>query len=170
MLDALLARLFKSTLDAAGSRAGGWFLAVAAFALALAAVPLIALHLYWIGFAVFVFSRLLSAVAAHAGAEYPAGPVLDVIAFAALPFAFALGDPVVSLQAVLMMFGLAVHAAAYLRFGRGWIGETELVIAFGLACFFPEKFGLVAYATSIVCAVSAGVQIGAQSSSKTGSS
>lgn len=162
MLDALLAKLFKTPLDAVGGRFGGALLALAAFVVSLAAVPLIALHYYWIALAVFVFGRIVAAVASHAAVEYPAGPVLDAVAFAALPFGFALGDPSVALAAVLMMFGLAVQSSVTLRFGRGWIGESELVIAFAVACIFPDRFGIVAYVTSVLCSLAAGVQLGAR--------
>lgn len=160
MFDALLARLFKPVLDRLGGRFGGPLLALAAFVIGLGAVPLITRQVYLIGFGVFVLSRLLSSIAAHAPEPYPAGPVLEVVGFAALPFAFALADPSISLQAVLMMVGLAAWSSAFLVFGRGFIAGAELLIAFGIAAAFPGWFGLVAYGTCVLCAVSAGIQLG----------
>ncbi len=162
MLDALLARPLHKPLDAMGARFSGAWLALSAFVVSLAAVPLIVRQFYWIALAVFVLGRILAAIAAHGSKEYPPGPVLDVVAFAVLPFGFALGDPTVALAAVLMMFGLSVQSAVTLRFGRGFIGETELVIAFAVACLFPQHFGIVAYVTSVLCSVSASVQLGAR--------
>ncbi len=161
MLDALLSRLFGRALESVGGRFEARILALAAFLAGLAAVPLIARHFYAVGLVVFLVSRIIWALAAHGRSGYAAAPVLEVLNFAALPFGFALADPTVALAAVLMMFGLSAVAMATLKFGRGWMAPSELVIAFAIVCIVPERFGVVAYATAVLCFISAGVQIGA---------
>jgi hypothetical protein len=162
MLDAILSRLFGPALDAVGRRLGkgATALALAAFVICLGAVPLVALHFALIGLAVFVAGKILSAIAARVAEDRALNDVLDAVSFAALPFGFALGDPSTALPAVLMMFGLAAQSAASLKFGRGLIGATELLLAFAVACVFPDRFGIVAYVAAVLCFVSAGVRIG----------
>jgi hypothetical protein len=163
MLDALLARLFGPALDAVGRRfgRGAAALALFAFVLGLAALPLIAFRHYWPALAVFVAGRIVSAVAARAADGNAAGPVMDAVSFAALPFAFALADPSRALAAVFVMFALSAQSAAALRFGRGLIADTELLIAFAVPCVFPAQFPAVAYILGVLCFVSAGVQVAA---------
>ncbi len=164
MLDALLSRVFGRALESVGGRFAAPALAVIAFVVGLVAVPLIARHLYWIGLAPFLVSRIVWTLAAHGRGGYPAAPILEALNFAALPFGFALADPAVALAAVLMMFGLSAVAMSALKFGRGWVAHTELSIAFAVACLVPDHFAIVAYVTSVLCFVSAGVQIGVRSS------
>lgn len=165
MLDTVLGRLFGPALEAVARRIGrgATALALLAFTAGLAAVPLVAWNFLWAGGAVFVASRILAAIASRASAENVSlGPVLNVVNFAALPFAFALGDPVRALPAVFLMFGLSAQAAAALPYGRGFIANTELLIAFAVACIFPEYFSLIAYIIGVSCFVSAGVRISAR--------
>jgi hypothetical protein len=161
MLDALLSRLFGGVLESVGGRLSAPALAMLAFAAGLAAVPLIALHYDWIGLGAFLASRIVWSLSAHGRGNCPAAPVLQALNFAAMPYAFALGSPAMALAAVLMMFGLVAQAMTALKFGRGWIGSTELFIAIALVCLFPGWFGIVAYVTSVACFVAAGVQLGA---------
>lgn len=167
MLDAVLGRLFGPALEAVARRVGrgATALALLAFLAGLAAVPLIAWNLLWAGGAVFVTSRVLAVLASRASAENASlGPVLDAVNFAGLPFGFALGDPVRALPAVFLMFGLSAQAAATLRYGRGWVANSELLIAFAIACVFPDRFALIAYIIGVLCFVSAGVRIAARRS------
>ncbi len=167
MLDAVLGRLFGPALGAVARRfgRGATALALLAFVVGLAAVPLIAWNFLWAGAAVFAVSQILAAIAARASAENASlGPVLEVVNFAALPFGFALGDPARALPAVFLMFGLSAQAAATLRYGRGFIANTELLIAFAVACVFPDRFSLVAYIIGVLCFVSAGVRVAARRS------
>lgn len=160
MLDAVLARLFGPALEAVARRVGraATALALVAFVLGLAAVPLIAWNLLWAGGAVFLVSRLLAAIASRASAENASlGPVLAAVNFAALPFGFALGDPARALPAVFLMFSQSALSAVSLRYGRGFIADTELLIAFAVACVFPDRFALIAYIIGVLCFVSAGV-------------
>jgi hypothetical protein len=167
MLDAVLGRLFGPALEVVARRVGrgATALALVAFVAGLAAVPLIAWNLFWTGGAVFLASRLLAGIASRASAENASvGPVLAAVNFAALPFGFALGDPVRALPAVFLMFGLSAQSAATLRYGRGWIADTELLIAFAVMCVFPDRFSLIAYIIGVACFVSAGVRIAARRS------
>ena len=161
MLDALLSRVFGRALGATGSRLGALPLALIAFSVGLAAVALIALHLYWVGLAAFLTSRIVWSLATHGRGTFAAAPVLEAVNFAGIPFGFALADPAVALAAVLMMFALSAQATGKLKFGAGWVASAELSVAFAIACIFPGRFGLVAYIASVLCFVSAGVQVGA---------
>ena len=92
MLDAALGRILTRVLGPIASRIGApaKTLDIVAFCIGLAAVVLIARHFIWAGLAVFLAARLLAAVAA----DDNAAEVFAVVAFAALPFAFALDAPV----------------------------------------------------------------------------
>lgn len=166
MLDAVLGRLFGPALEAVARHVGrgATVLAMVAFVLGLAAVPLIAWNFLWAGGAVFLCSRFLAAIASRAAAENASlVPVLDAVNFAALPFGFALGDPVRALPAVFLMFGFSAQSAATLRYGRGVITNAELLLAFAVACVFPDRFALVAYIIGVLCFVSAGVCVARRS-------
>jgi hypothetical protein len=168
MLDAGLERLFGPALEAVARPVGraATALALAAFVIGLAAVPLLAWNLLWAAGAVFVASRILAAIASRASAGNAfLGPVLDAVNFAALPFGFALGDPERALPAVFLMFGLSAQSAATMRYGRGFIADTELLIAFAAACVFPGSFALIAYIVGVLCFISAGARIAARRSS-----
>jgi hypothetical protein len=162
MLDAVLGRILTRLLDAVASRIGarGKVLDIAAFCIGLGAVVLIARHFVWVGLAVFLAARLLAAVATHAAGD-DAAEVFAVVAFAALPFAFALDAPVRALPAIFLLFGMIANAAARLKFGPSPIGAAELFGAFLLAALLPDWFGLIAYVTGVLCFVAAGVRIAA---------
>jgi hypothetical protein len=158
MLDALWDRLFGRMLDAVArpvaARAAGT--ALAAFILGLAALPLIVLNFALAGWGLFALSRLLAAIAGRGGEGYLTA-VCNAVNFAGLPLAFALADPAQALAAVFLMFGLAAQSAAVLKLVRCLIGNTELLVAFALACAFPEHFGVIAYITGVSCFIAAGI-------------
>ena len=160
MLDAVLGRILRRLLDPLASRIGARakLLNIVAFCIGLAAVALIARHFIWVGLAVFLAARFL---AAAAGRDDDAAEVFSVVAFAALPFAFALDAPTRALPAVFLMFGMIANAAARLKFGPSLIGAAELFGVFVLAALLPEWFGLIAYVTGVLCFVAAGVRIAA---------
>jgi len=160
MLDALWDRLFDRMLEAVArpvaARAAATALALAAFLLGLAALPLIVLNFALAGWGLFALSRLLAAIAGRGG-EGPLNAVFNAVNFAGLPMAFALADPSHALAAVFLMFALAAQSAAVLKLERCLVGNTELLIAFALACAFPEYFAVVAYVTGVLCFIAAGV-------------
>jgi len=162
MLDAVLGRILTPLLDAVASRIAvpAKLLDLVAFCIGLAAVVLIARHFVWVGLAVFLAARLLAAVAARSAGD-DAAEVFAVVAFAAMPFAFALDAPVRALPAILLMFGMIANAAARLKFGPSLIGAAELFGVFVLAAVLPDWFGLIAYVTGVLCFVAAGVRIAA---------
>jgi phosphatidylglycerophosphate synthase len=104
--------------------------------------------------------------------------VLDLVAAAAVPFAFALAEPDRALAAMFLMLGLVARAgaaagaarpdsagaarAALHRAGQ-LVGKSELFAAFALACIFPSWFSLIAYAVGILCFVGAGSRLAAVS-------
>ena len=158
MLDAVLEKLFVPVLDRLADPVGGRakLLELVSFCLSLAAAALIARHFVWIGLALFALARILACVVARKSVSNLT-EVYAAVAFAALPLAFVLEAPVRALPAVFLMFGFAANAAASLKFGRGLIGSTELLILFVLAAFFPAWFGLIAYVGGVLCFVAAGV-------------
>ena len=164
MLDTLLGRVFGTWLERVGGRFANRAaaLVLGAFIASLGAVPLIALNHDWIGLVLFAVTRIVAAVAARASKEDAAtSSVLDAVAFAALPFGFALGDPSRALAAVFLMFGFVALFAASLKFGRAFLAEAELVIIFLVVCLFPDRFGIVAYIAGVLCFVAAGVRVAA---------
>jgi phosphatidylglycerophosphate synthase len=90
--------------------------------------------------------------------------VLALIAGALIPFAFALAMPDRALAAMFLMLGLVARSAASTKaLGTAFdlIGKSELFIAFALACLFPDRFSLIAYAVGILCFVAAGSRVAA---------
>ena len=160
MLDAVLGRILARFLDPFASRLAvhAKILDIVAFCIGLAAVALIARHFVWLGLGVFLAARL---VAAAANESDDAAEVFAVVAFASLPFAFALDAPVRALPAVFLMFGMVANAAARLKFGPSLIGPVELAVVFVLAALLPDWFGLIAYVTGVLCFIVAGVRIAA---------
>ena len=162
MLDVVLGRVLARFLDPFASRIAvhAKLLDIVAFCIGLAAVVLIARHFVWLGLAVFLAARLLAFAAVRA-ADDDAAEVFAVVAFASLPFAFALDAPVRALPAVFLIFGMVANAAARLKFGPSLIGAVELALVFVLAALLPDWFGLIAYVTGVLCFVVAGVRIAA---------
>lgn len=119
----------------------------------LGAVLLIARHNVWIGLALFAAARVAAAAVARSGLT----EMYRTVAFASLPFALVLDAPERALPAVFLMFGLAANAAASLKLESRLIGESELLVLFLLAAFFPPWFGLIAYAGGVLCFVAAGL-------------
>jgi hypothetical protein len=159
MMDALVEKTCAPVLDRCAVRVAdrAGILELVSFCVCLAAVPLIARHLVWIGLAVFVLGRFVAAVAARAR-ESNLTDIYRAVAFAALPFAFVLDAPVRALPAVFLMFGLAANAAVTVKFGRSLVGASELLTLFILASALPAWFGLIAYAGGVLCFVAAGVE------------
>jgi len=160
MLDAVLGKYLARFLEPIAGRIGvrAEVLNIVAFCVGLVAVVLIARHFIWLGLAVFLAARLVAAVAAQ---DDNAAEVFAVVAYAAMPFAFALDAPARALPAVFLMFGMIANAAARLKCGPSLIGAVELALVFVLAALLPDWFGLIAYVTGVLCFVAAGVRIAA---------
>ncbi len=152
---------------------------LAGFALGLVAIPVLAAQHYWIGLALILLSRLVDALG-DAAAPRATGRgafldmTFDLIVFAGLPFGFALGDPSHALAACFLVFAIAasgssaVFAAAQTSGSTGRIvfgyvgrimGDTELTLAFAVACIMPGWFGIIAYVAGVLCFLTAGARI-----------
>lgn len=175
MLDAILRNRSESYLAPLAARLARWriradMLTLSAFLLtAVAAVDIRYGHtLIALGClaAARLFDALDGPVARRAGLT-ALGPtldtVVDLIASAAIPFAFALADPSRALAAMVLILGLAARtAAATIAVPAGpTIGKSELFLAFAIACVFPDRFSLVAYAVGILCFVVLGNRVAA---------
>jgi phosphatidylglycerophosphate synthase len=184
MLDAPLRKLSAPVLASAGARlpdlgASGDLVSAVAFAAGLAAIPALAAQHYWIGLALILLSRLVDALG-DAAAPRATGRgafldmTFDLIVFAGLPFGFALGDPSHALAACFLVFAIAasgssaVFAAAQTsgstgRIVFGYVGrimeDTELTLAFAVACIMPGWFGIIAYVAGVLCFLTAGARI-----------
>jgi hypothetical protein len=175
MLDALLHKWTGPVADAAARRLAWNPLAAAfaAFALGLAALPVIGMHYYLPGLALLVLSRSLAGLAAATARGSEAANrlalicVFDSVVIAGLPFAFALGDPARALACVFLVFALSVNIASAFAFAkgdgpaRGGIWNTEIIIAIAFACVFPEHFAIVAYVLGVLCFVASGARVAA---------
>jgi hypothetical protein len=129
-------------------------LAIAAFAVSLMALPLIAREYYAAGFATFLLGRSINvlAVADEAGNRSGSAPrvVLDCIAYASVPFAFALADPTRALAASFLLFGFVViNSVSEKRVRR--LDALTGVAAFAIICFAPAWFGVIAYSLGVAC-------------------
>jgi phosphatidylglycerophosphate synthase len=156
-------------------------LTAAGLAAGLAAIPAIAIHHYWIGLALLLLNRLFDALdgaLARRTRVTGRGAFLDMIAdlivFAGMPFAFALADPSHALAAVFFLFAITTSGASAIFFGGlamgkaaenlfGYIGRTmedsELTLAFALACRWPGWFAVIAYVGGVLCFITAGARI-----------
>jgi phosphatidylglycerophosphate synthase len=151
------------------------------FAVGLAAILAIATHNDLIGLGLLLLNRLFDALdGALARQTRVTGRgafldmTLDMIVFAGLPFAFALADPSRALAGAFFIFAIAASGASAVFFnvleGRGgslfgYIGrimeDTELTLAFAIACVVPAWFSVVAYVAGALCFVTAGARIAA---------
>jgi phosphatidylserine synthase len=167
--------------------AHGNLVTTVAFVIGLGAIPAIATHNYLIGLVLIVLNRVLDAMKgaiARQGAARPLGQFLgmtfDLIFFAGLPFGFALADPGRGLAAAFFVFAIAASAASALAFtvvseetgaalapggytALGYLArlmeDSELFLAFALACVMPAWFSVIAYIVGILCFITAGARI-----------
>lgn len=180
--DPALARA-AGLLAARGVGADG--LTMLGFAIGLAAIPVIAKHYYLAGLVLLFLNRLCDALDGAVARRTQAtgrgaylDRTLDLIVFAGLPFAFALADPARALAATFFVFAIAASGAAALIFAvpasrqdsrrdtaLGYLGrlmeDTELTLAFAVACIMPGWFSLIAYIGGALCFVAAGACIAA---------
>lgn len=166
MLDSLLAprispasalaaqTLARLKVSPAHQTALGAVLGLGAAMLVMAGLPLFALPLLLIGWAL---RRLAPAT--------PIDRIIDLLCWSALSFAFAIADPPRALAAAFLIFALAVMDATRSTDGPDTpvltrpIEQTELLVAFAIACIFPPAFSLIAYIVSILCFVTAGFSL-----------
>jgi phosphatidylglycerophosphate synthase len=184
MLDTVLRRRLDGILAPVTARVatlGANRLTVAAFACSAVAIFDISRqnYLFCLGFlaAARILGALDGAVARARGetgfGAYLAG-ILDLIASAGVPFAFALADPSRALSAMFLMLGLVARAGAigavdqpakadrsitfFNRVGR-LIEKSDLFVAYALACVFPQWFSIIAYTIGILCFFAVGARV-----------
>jgi hypothetical protein len=167
MLDALLRRVTGPAFDAAARRfsPSAVVVALAGFLVGLGALPVVSLYYYWPGLALLILSRPLAALSAAAvrrdGGTSDFGAVFDAVVFAGIPFAFVLADASRGLAAVFLMFGMVAQLSSAIAFRetRGLIGNLEILVAITIACAFPDRFGIVAYISGVLCFAAAGARL-----------
>jgi hypothetical protein len=129
-------------------------LAIVAFATSLMALPLIAREYYAAGLAIFLLGRSINVLAvAEESANRSSGAppvVLDYIAYASVPFAFALADPASALAASFLLFGFVAVCSVSERRVR-CLDALTCVAAFAIVCLAPAWFGVIAYGLGIAC-------------------
>jgi phosphatidylglycerophosphate synthase len=150
------------------------------FALGLCAMGAIALQHYLLGLGLLLANRLCDgldgALARRRGLSDLGGfldIVLDFIVYSGVPFAFALADPARNgLAAAFLIFSFVGTGTSFLAFaimaakrglatdlrGRkslyylgGLTEGTETILAFVLACLFPDFFPLIAWVFGGLC-------------------
>jgi phosphatidylglycerophosphate synthase len=179
MFDPILRRLAAPLLARGAtplSAVGADLVSLAGFAVGIAVIPAIARHAYGVGLVLLLLNRLIDALdgavarqtrATGRGAFLDA--TLDLIVFTGVPFAFALAEPSHALAAVFLVFAIAASGAASVFLNaQGWsvagfvgriMEDTELTLAFAIACLMPAWFGIVAYVAGALCFLTAGARI-----------
>jgi hypothetical protein len=167
----ILYRWFETPLLHVSKRVAAWGIAPAALTVAgivasLLALPMIAGQDYEIGLAMFLLGRMVItfAAAARDGGRRDDTPallfVLDRVAYAGVPFAFALADPGRALASAFLLFGFIVAGAGSSATRGIHVTDAAIcLVAYALACFLPDKFGLIAYALGIACFAVAGIRL-----------
>jgi hypothetical protein len=167
----ILYRWFETPLLHVSKRVAARGIAPAALMIAgivasLLALPMIAEQDYEIGLAMFLLGRMVITFAVPAGDggrrdDTPALVfALDRVAYAGVPFAFALADPGRALASSFLLFGFVVAGAgSSATRGIHVADAATCLVAYALACFLPDKFGLIAYALGITCFVVAGIRL-----------
>ncbi|HEY2071749.1 MAG TPA: CDP-alcohol phosphatidyltransferase family protein [Rhizomicrobium sp.] len=167
----------------AGRGAGADMVSVIGFFVGLAAIPTIATHHYWAALGLIVLNRLVDALDGAVARQSRASGrgafldmILDLIVFAGLPFGFALADPSRALAASFFIFAIAASQASAVFFNAlasregsqgvvifGYVGrlmeDSELTLAFVIACLMPQWFSLIAYIAGVLCFLTAGSRI-----------
>jgi hypothetical protein len=144
------------------------------FGLGLAAAVCVGLHHSLWGLAPFLLSQLLFAVAElRPQLTYIENQtrylkqILQPIALAALPFAFALADPARALSATFFLCALVAYQCALLAQGLSWphakraniVFSIASLLGFVFACALPDRFSVVAYVLGVLGFVAAGLSL-----------
>jgi hypothetical protein len=121
----------------------------------LGAAVAVALHHPWPG-GVLLLAGAFAGGAGEAVARRegkPAAPVLP-LGLLAIPFGFGLAEPGRALAAMFVMFALSVLTIL----GRAHVSVVTWLItaAFLVACIFPDRFSLLAYAVGVMAFITAG--------------
>jgi len=194
MLDAPIRKLIDPPLTAVASRIAAMgaradVLTVAGFASGLGAVVTIGSGHYLAGLGLLAANRVfdgLDGAVARQSRSTDLGAYLDIsldfIVYAAIPFAFALANPMCALAASFLIVSFVSTGSTFLAYAiiaakRGLSTElrgiksfyylggltegTETFIAFVLMCAFPQRFGVIAYVFGVLCFVTAGGRIAA---------
>jgi phosphatidylglycerophosphate synthase len=194
MLDAPIRKLIDPPLTAVASRIAAMgaradVLTVAGFASGLGAVVTIGSGHYLAGLGLLAANRVfdgLDGAVARQSRSTDLGAYLDIsldfIVYAAIPFAFALANPMRALAASFLIVSFVSTGTTFLAYAiiaakRGLSTElrgiksfyylggltegTETFIAFVLMCAFPQRFGVIAYVFGVLCFVTAGGRIAA---------
>ena len=91
--------------------------------------------------------------------------ILDRIALAAVPFAFALSAPEHALAACFMIVGFIAAFAGPSAEGDGLAARVQgfygviVSLALATACIIPDWFGLIAYGSGVLGFVAAGLEV-----------
>jgi hypothetical protein len=118
---------------------------VAASLTSLLALPLVAKEYYVPGLAVFLLGQSVRFLAVTPGASLK---VLDCVAYAGVPFGFALADSARALAASFLLFSFV--AVASLPENRMRPPDALVCMAaFAAACFAPAWFGPIAYGLGV---------------------
>ena len=158
-------------------------LTIAGFVAGLIAAGLIAADLAPAAIAFLALNRLADAldgvVARLRGATALGGfldVALDLIVYAALPFAFAVRRPDSGLTAAFLLLGFVAMMTLELAL-RFWsrrsalpatpllalplLGHSETFVVFAIACALPWTFPLLCYLYGVACFIAAGVRVAA---------
>lgn len=179
MLDTRVRQLVSSPLDPIAdglARMGGGAnaLTIAGFGMGLVAAALIADESFLMGIGFLALNRLadvLDGMVARRMGTTPIGGLLDasldLIVYAAIPFAFALAHQQDALAACFLLMGLMISAIPGLV-GRAFLpeqsrvltlcGHSETFLAIVVLCVTPRwMFSLLAYLYGALCFLSAAV-------------
>ncbi|MGD0142760.1 MAG: CDP-alcohol phosphatidyltransferase family protein [Rhizomicrobium sp.] len=160
-------------------------LTVMGFVAGLGAFATIATHHYWAGLGLIAANRLLAGLDGPVARRTEAtdfGAFLEtatgIIAMASIPFGFALAEPGRALAASFLIFSFIASGSTFLAFAAtaakrnmaqrgampihhpgGLIESTEVFLALGLACVFPDWFSVIAYTLGTLCFATAGMRV-----------
>lgn len=187
MLDRWTLRLFRTPLHRTAGRlqrsgCSADQISFVAFAIGMAALPAIVLHLYWSALLCIVLNRIgdgLDGALARMTKATDAGGfldiVLDFIFYSSVVLAFAIADPQQNgLAASLLLFTFVGTGSSFLAFAvmaerrgianiaypqkgiyylTGLAEGSETFIFFVLCCVFPGHFPLLAFVFAGICLI-----------------
>ena len=193
MLDGVMRQMIDPVLGRWGRRLAsqGWnadAMTLIGLGLGLAAAGLIAVGAPgWLALLPLLAGRIadgLDGAIARAGVASDFGGYLDIVAdftfYGAVPFAFALRDPLVAVPAAFLLLSFYVNGASFLGYavlaakrgmetsGRGekslyftagLLEGTETILFFAVICWQPLWFGPLAWVFGTLCFVTAGARV-----------
>lgn len=161
---------------------------LAGAAIGLGALPLLAMQSYGWALAAILLNRFLDGVdgvMARSSGPTDRGAFLDIVCdflvYAAVPLGFALANPPQNaLPAAVLLASFIGTAATFLAFAAvaarrgdlspnypnkgvyylgGLTEGTETILAFSVACLWPQHFAIVAYVFAAACAVTTATRL-----------